>query len=37
MESVPNATSKHVDKKEEVGAKFKNDFPFLKKSYCRTY
>ena len=30
MRPVPNATGQQVDKKEQIGAKFKNDFHFLK-------
>ena len=34
MGRVPNATGLQVDKKEEISAKFKNTFPFLKTINC---
>ena len=30
MGAVPNATGQQADKKEQIGAKFKITFPFLK-------
>ena len=33
MGTVSKATGQEVDKREQIGAKFKNNFPFLKKIY----